>query len=127
MAIQKRRKPALPSPTPTAGGKVKSGIFNADVAFAFLIGVILFILLFPLPTALLSVLLVVSISISLLMLMMIFYIKSPLEISSFPTILLVLTLFRLALNVASTKLVLLEGNAGSVIDAFGDSWSATTT
>jgi len=119
MAIQKRRKPALPSPTPTAGGKVKSGIFNADVAFAFLIGVILFILLFPLPTALLSVLLVVSISISLLMLMMIFYIKSPLEISSFPTILLVLTLFRLALNVASTKLVLLEGNAGSVIDAFG--------
>jgi len=118
MAAVKKRKSPPPAPA-VIGPQKKSGVFNADVAFAFMIGIILFILLFPLPTALLSGLLVVSIGISLMMLMMIFYIKSPLEISAFPTILLVLTLFRLALNVASTKLVLLEGNAGSVIDAFG--------
>lgn len=94
--------------------------FNADIVFAFFVGAVLFILLFPLPQMILSLLLVVNISISLMMLMMIFYLKSPLEISSFPTILLVLTLFRLALNVASTKLILLQGNAGTVIAAFGE-------
>lgn len=97
----------------------KNKIFNADVVFAFFVGAILFVLLFPLPTMLLSALLVLSIAMSLLLLMIIFYLKTPLEISAFPAILLVLTLFRLSLNVATTKLVLLNGNAGSVIDAFG--------
>lgn len=100
-------------------GMSSKGVFNADVVFAFFVGIVLFILLFPLPNFILSMLLVVNISVSLMMLMMIFYLKTPLEISSFPTILLVLTLFRLSLNVASTKLILLQGNAGSVIEAFG--------
>ncbi|MDD3118024.1 MAG: flagellar biosynthesis protein FlhA [Victivallales bacterium] len=97
----------------------RKSFFNADVSFAFFVGAILFILLFPLNPGMLSLLLVVNISVSLLMLMLIFYIRSPLEISSYPTILLVLTLFRLSLNVASTKLILLDGNAGGVINAFG--------
>ena len=100
--------------------KISSKSFiNADVIFAFFVGIVLFILLFPLPSPILSLLLVISIGISLMMLMMIFYIKTPLEISSFPTILLVLTLFRLSLNVASTKLILIDANAGAVIEAFG--------
>ncbi len=97
----------------------RSGIFNADVAFAFFVGGILFILLFPLPKMMLSLFLVLNISMSLLLLMLIFYLKKSLEISSYPTILLVLTMFRLGLNVATTKLILIEGDAGSVIDAFG--------
>ena len=97
----------------------RKSFFNADVTFAFFVGGVLFILLFPLHPMVLSLLLVVNISVSLLMLMMVFYLRTPLEISSFPTILLVLTLFRLSLNVASTKLILLDGNAGGVIDAFG--------
>lgn len=97
----------------------KNKILNADVIFAFFIGSILFVLLFPLPPVVLSVLLVISMALSLVLLMMIFYLKKSLEISAFPSILLVLTLFRLALNVASTKLILLNGNAGSVISAFG--------
>ena len=97
----------------------RKSFINADVSFAFFVGAVLFILLFPLNPGILSLLLVVNISVSLLMLMLIFYIRKPLEISSYPTILLVLTLFRLSLNVASTKLILLEGNAGGVIDAFG--------
>ncbi|UDQ96632.1 flagellar biosynthesis protein FlhA [Lentisphaerota bacterium WC36G] len=94
--------------------------FSADVFFAFCIGIILFILIFPLPPAILSFMLVANISISVMLLMLIFYIKTPLEISSFPTLLLVLTLFRLSLNVASTKLILLDASAGSVIEAFGN-------
>ena len=94
--------------------------FGADVFFAFCVGIILFILIFPLPSGILSFMLVANISISVLLLMLIFYIKSPLEISSFPTLLLVLTLFRLSLNVASTKLILIDANAGGVIDAFGN-------
>ncbi len=118
-AKRKNRAPQAPAgPAAKAGGK-RASVFNADIAFAFFIGTILFILLFPLPQIVLSLLLVVNISVSLMMLMMIFYLKSPLEISSFPTILLVLTLFRLELNVASTKLILLDGNAGTVIAAFG--------
>jgi flagellar biosynthesis protein FlhA len=97
----------------------RNGVFNADVAFAFLVGGILFILLFPLPKIILSMLLVVNVSMSLLLLLLIFYLKKTLEISAYPTILLVLTLFRLGLNVATTKLILLEADAGSVITAFG--------
>ncbi len=106
---------AAAAPLKTGG----MGFLNADVAFAFLVGGILFILLFPLPKIMLSLLLVVNISTSLLLLMLIFYLKKALEISAYPTILLVLTLFRLGLNVATTKLILTEADAGSVINAFG--------
>jgi flagellar biosynthesis protein FlhA len=99
--------------------KKSRNILNPDVLFAFGIGGVLFVLLFPLPQIVLSILLVFSISISLVILIMMFYLRKSLEISSFPTILLILTLLRLSLNVASTKLILLYGNAGSVIDAFG--------
>ena len=97
----------------------KSKIFNLNVLFAFFIGGILFTLLFPLPPVLLDLLLVLSISISLMVLIIMFYIQNPMELSSFPSLLLILTLFRLSLNVASTKLILLDGFAGNVINAFG--------
>jgi flagellar biosynthesis protein FlhA len=99
--------------------KKKSAIFNSDVIFSFLVGGVLCVLLFPLPPIILSVLLVLNISLSLLVLLLVFYLKNPLEISSFPALLLVLTMFRLSLNVASTKLILMDGQAGSVIDSFG--------
>ena len=94
-------------------------LLNADVILAFGIGGILLILLFPLPTLMLDMLLVLNISVSVLLLLLMFYLRNPLELSSFPALLLVLTLFRLSLNVASTKLILLHARAGSVIDAFG--------
>lgn len=94
-------------------------IFNADVIFAFFIGGVLLVLLFPLPPIILSLLIVLNISISLLILLLMLYLKKSLEISSYPTILLVVTLFRLSLNVASTKLILMDANPGSVIEAFG--------
>ena len=77
------------------------------------------LLFVPLPGALLDFLLVGSIGASLLVMLIIIYIKEPAEFTSFPTILLGLTIYRLALNVASTKLILLKGDAGNVIESFG--------
>ena len=94
-------------------------MFTADILFAFLVGGILLVLLFPLPTLLLDVLLVLNIAVGLFILVVMFYLRTPMDFSSFPALLLIITLFRLSLNVASTKLILLNGQAGQVIDAFG--------
>ncbi|GGC01718.1 flagellar biosynthesis protein FlhA [Cellulomonas carbonis] len=82
------------------------------------VGVVL-LLVVPLPAAMLDVLIVLNIALSLVVLLTSMYIKRPLDFSVFPSMLLVLTLFRLGLNVASTRLVLGDGYAGQVIDAFG--------
>ena len=89
--------------------------------FVLAAGVILILslLIIPIPPFALDIFLAVSISISLLVLLVSIYLTSPLELSSFPTILLVTTLFRLGLNVASTRLILSEANAGDIIKAFG--------
>jgi len=91
-----------------------------DAAFAVLMCLVIFLLVFKLPPLMLDLLLVVSISIGFLILLLTIYIDSPMQLSSFPAILLVVTLFRLGLNVASTKLILLDGQAGQVIDTFGN-------
>jgi flagellar biosynthesis protein FlhA len=77
------------------------------------------IMLIPLPPFLLDLLITANIALSLVVLMVTLYAAEPLEVSVFPTLLLGLTLFRLALNVASTRLILMKGYAGQVIDAFG--------
>ena len=83
---------------------------------------VLLILLVPMPTWLMDVLLAANIMLSVMLLMTVSYIRSPLELSSFPTILLGVTLFRLALNVATTRLILGagkdEGRAGDLILRF---------
>ncbi len=85
---------------------------------ACLFGTVLLLVL-PLPPLMLDVLLAASVGASLLILLIIVYVKEPSEFSGFPTVLLGVTLFRLGLNVASTRLILLDGYAGSVIDSFG--------
>lgn len=102
-----------------SAGKLFSYIRRGDTAIAAgLFGTIM-LLVVPLPPALLDVLLAASIGSALLVLLMIVYVKEPSEFSGFPTILLSLTLFRLGLNVASTRLILLDGYAGNVIESFG--------
>ncbi|MCB0352418.1 MAG: FHIPEP family type III secretion protein, partial [Bdellovibrionales bacterium] len=76
-------------------------------------------LLIPLPTGLLDVLLVLNISFSLLLLVVGLYMPNALALLAFPSLLLLTTLFRLGLNVASTRLILSQGDAGRVIEAFG--------
>lgn len=90
-----------------------------DFGFIFgLFGAVL-LLVVPVHKDILSILLVISIAISLLILVTVIYVKDPPEFSVFPTLLLSVTLYRLGLNVASTRLILLDGDAGSVIESFG--------
>ena len=86
------------------------------------VGVILIIVMMvlPLPPLMLDILLAVNISISLLVLLLTMSVNEPLQLSVFPSLLLVATLFRLALSVSSTRLILLRGYAGQVIEAFGN-------
>ena len=92
---------------------------NSDLGFVFgLFGAVLLLVL-PIHKDILSILLVFSIAISLLILLTVIYVKDPPEFSVFPTLLLAVTLYRLGLNVASTRLILLDADAGSVIQAFG--------
>jgi len=78
------------------------------------------LLILPVPAQLLDLLLAVSIASSLLILLVILYLDDPSDFTGFPSLLLFVTLFRLALNVATTRLILLNGNAGHIIDAFGN-------
>ena len=84
-----------------------------------LFGTILLLIL-PVSPLLLDGLLALSITLALLILLVILYVREPAEFSGFPTLLLFVTLFRLALNIASTRLILLDGYAGHIIDAFGN-------
>src|SRR5215217_1450884 len=98
---------------------------RSDLFLAFGVMGILVVLVFPLPSLLLDLLLAVSIIVSVLILMTSLFIEEPLEFSSFPTVLLVATMLRLALNLASTRLILAHGHegtaaAGHVIEAFGN-------
>ncbi|MEA3279821.1 MAG: flagellar biosynthesis protein FlhA [Thermodesulfobacteriota bacterium] len=98
---------------------------TADIVMAVLVVGILLIMIIPIPTQLLDLFLSFNITFSLIILLVGLYIQRPLDLSSFPSILLVATLFRLSLNVASTRIILLHGNegaaaAGKVIKAFGN-------
>ena len=104
--------------------KVMDFIRKSDLGLAIGIMAILVVLILPLPTWLLDVCLAFSLSFSILILMTAVFIRKPLEFSSFPTILLLTTMMRLALNLASTRLILGHGNEGTaasgyVIQAFG--------
>jgi flagellar biosynthesis protein FlhA len=105
-------------------GKVIAFIKKGELGLAIGIMAILVVLILPLPTWLLDVSLAFSLSFSILILMTAVFIRKPLEFSSFPTILLLTTMMRLALNLASTRLILGHGNEGTaasgyVIQAFG--------
>ncbi|MET0853840.1 MAG: FHIPEP family type III secretion protein, partial [Microterricola sp.] len=82
------------------------------------VGIIL-LLVVPIPAWLLDILIIVNILLALVILLTTMFIRKPLDFSVFPSLLLAVTLFRLGLNVASTRLVLGEGYAGQVIEAFG--------
>src|ERR1700712_3886386 len=105
-------------------GKIGAFIRRSDLGLAIGIMAILVVLIVPLPTWLLDVSLAFSLSFSILILMTAVFIRKPLEFSSFPTILLLTTMMRLALNLASTRVILGHGKegpaaSGYVIQAFG--------
>jgi flagellar biosynthesis protein FlhA len=93
---------------------------HSDIALAIAVIAILAILVLPLPPALLDFMLAFNITLSLIILLVTMYLTKPLDFSVFPGMLLIITLFRLALNVATTRLILGQAYAGEVIASFGN-------
>ena len=96
-----------------------------DLGVVFFVMAILAIIIVPLPSAVLDVLLTVSMSIAVLILLISLYVPKPTDLSTFPTIILIITLFRLSLNVATTRMILSHGHEGTenvsnIITSFGD-------
>lgn len=93
---------------------------NLDVVVAFFVIGIVMMIIIPLPSWLLDLLLALNISVSVIIMMITMFTTNVLQLSVFPTLLLVTTLFRLGLNVSSTRLILSSGEAGKIIQAFGE-------
>jgi len=91
----------------------------SDILIAVGVIMIVIMMIIPLPTWLLSLMIVFNISLALTVVLVAMYNEEPLQFSIFPALLLIMTLFRLALNVSSTRLILLNGDAGKVIEQFG--------
>ena len=103
---------------------LKASIFQGDILLALGIIAIITVLIFPMPTWLLDMSLALSMTLSVMILMTVLFLERPLDFSTFPTVLLIVTMLRLALNLASTRLILANGHegsmaAGDVIGAFG--------
>ena len=104
-------------------GMLRANALRGDIALALGVVVILIVLILPLPSWLLDFALAISITFSVLILMTCLFIEKPLEFSAFPTVLLIATMIRLSLNLASTRLILADGHtgpdaAGHVIEGF---------
>lgn len=92
---------------------------NQDLVLVGAVISILLILFAPIPSVLLDLLIILNFAFALTLLLLTFYVQRPVEFSTFPSLLLVATLFRLSLNVAATRLILTDAHAGDVIDAIG--------
>ena len=111
------------APIPLPNGGVATLLGRAgrhqDLLLAALLMAIVGLFVLPLPTPLLDLLIATNLAASLVLLIVAMYVPSALSLSTFPSLLLFTTLFRLALNIASTKLILLHADAGHIIDTFG--------
>jgi len=110
--------PATPTPTAHWSDRLRAGL-PAETGLAIGVVVIVSLLIVPLPALLLDALLALSLGLSVVVLLVTISTREPTEFSVFPSLLLLLTLLRLGLNVSSTRLILSEGTAGRVIEAFG--------
>ncbi len=91
----------------------------ADLILVGLVAVMIGLMIVPLPTFLLDIFLTINITVAVTILMVSIYISSPTQIASYPTLLLLTTLYRLSLDISATRLILLKADAGEVIRAFG--------
>ncbi|WP_175330488.1 MULTISPECIES: type III secretion system export apparatus subunit SctV [Candidatus Ichthyocystis] len=98
---------------------VSSATKRNDLVVAAAIVMVVFMMIIPLPTSLVDVLIAMNMSIAAILLMVSLYLPNPLAFSSFPSVLLITTLFRLGISIATTRLILLNGDAGHIIYTFG--------
>ncbi len=123
-STQTTEQPARARGIPSIGRMIEL-LRQGDFALALGVIFILVVLIMPMPAIMLDMLLAISIVFSVLIMMTTLFIRTPLEFSAFPTVLLIAAMMRLALNLASTRLILANGHlgtdaAGNVIEAFGN-------
>ncbi|RQR48126.1 EscV/YscV/HrcV family type III secretion system export apparatus protein [Burkholderia sp. Bp9126] len=91
-----------------------------DIVLAVMLLVAVFMMILPLPTGLVDLMIAINLMVSVMLLMMSIYIRDPIEFSTFPSILLITTLYRLALTISTTRLILLQADAGEIVYTFGN-------
>ncbi|UUY04773.1 flagellar biosynthesis protein FlhA [Svornostia abyssi] len=101
-------------------GLMKRAAGYTDIAAALLVVMVVVMMIVPLPPLLLDFLITINISVALATVITTLYVPRALDFSAFPSLLLLTTLFRLAINISVTRLILLEGDAGHVVEAFGN-------
>ncbi|MCP1675303.1 type III secretion protein V [Natronocella acetinitrilica] len=99
---------------------VQSALKRNDAVLALLLVLTVSMIILPMPTTLVDTLIALNLAVSAVLIMVAIYIPSPLAFSSFPAVLLLTTLFRLALSITTTRLILLQADAGQVVDTFGN-------
>jgi flagellar biosynthesis protein FlhA len=98
---------------------VKTLFRSKDMAMAVGVVIIVALLILPLPSVIVDLLIALNIALSIGIMLMTMYISSPMEFTVFPTVLLLVTLFRLGINIAASRLILINGDAGKIISTFG--------
>lgn len=93
---------------------------HKDVFLLLVIVVVLLMMILPLPTFLMDIMITLNISAAILILLMTLQLRTPTQFSTFPSLLLVTTLFRLAISISTTRLILIEGDAGKIVETFGN-------
>lgn len=91
-----------------------------DIILAVILILAVFMIILPLPTLLIDILIALNLTVSLLLLMIAVYVREPLEFSAFPAVLLITTLYRLSLSISTTRLILLQHDAGDIVYTFGN-------
>ncbi|WP_064609261.1 type III secretion system export apparatus subunit SctV [Photobacterium sp. J15] len=91
-----------------------------DLVLALLLIAVVFMMILPMPTELVDILIATNLGIAVILMMMAIYIHTPLEFTSFPSLLLLTTLFRLSLSITTTRLILLQADAGQIVYTFGN-------
>ena len=110
----------FPAPIKMASVPFAASMSRPALVLAVILVSIVFMMILPLPTLVVDVLIGINMTISVVLLMVALYLPSPLAFSSFPSVLLVTTLFRLGISIATTRLILLQGDAGDIIQTFGN-------
>lgn len=107
-------------PSETIQKKLISLTNRTDILLAVMLVGIIFMMVLPMPTLLIDIMIAVNLCGAVVLMMVAIYIRTPVAFSSFPTVLLLSTLFRLALSISTTRLILLQADAGAIIYTFGD-------
>lgn len=99
--------------------RLSGGVRLADVALIAMVSAVIAMMILPLPALMLDTLIAINITAGILLLLSTLYVSKPLDFSTFPTVLLITTLFRLAISIATTRMILTEMHAGAIVQQFG--------